>query len=150
MGVKHVVEKGKDGERKIATDLNTVIWRVLTAKEMEHTFPIIVQRNGQQSSVGGKDLIGTFNLAIEIKCQEQLAINTWWDQCVKQAKRNNEFPVLLYKQNYKGYKAVTFVQLYIDDGKSHWVRATFDYEDFLKWFEAVVIHQLETGYQLKL
>ena len=104
MGI-NIRAKGAGGEREICDVLNSIIqdtMRILKfpPKEVEAAGRT-VQRNQNQSAVGGNDLTNTFGLSIEVKRQEQLAINTWWAQCLAAANRNNEHPVLLYRQNGK-------------------------------------------------
>lgn len=101
----------------------------------------IVQRNQNQSAVGGCDLTGTYGLAIEVKRQETLSINTWWAQCLKSAKELGEHPVLLFRQNAKPgqrtkWRCITFVEVRLP--AAHLpplqVRAEMEYDDFKKWF----------------
>lgn len=138
--------KGANGERKIATDLNDIINGVILGRGGALPVKPIVQRNQNQSAVGGGDLTGTFGLSIEVKCQEALSVNTWWKQCVEASKRNGEQPVLLYKQNNKGIICVTMVEVWITPQKKHWVRASFSYDDFKVWFTELVTVKLSEGY----
>lgn len=146
--------KGARAERDIADDLNAIVYR-----EMERAgqLPILnsIQRNQQQTAVGGSDLIGTFGVAIEVKRQETLSLNTWWKQCTKAAERNKEIPVLLYKQNRKAWKCVMPVDLmhtYATDTtySSHTCRAELEYEDFLIWFTRRVDRLLTIGHIVKV
>src|SRR3546814_5598290 len=80
MGID-VRQKGAEGERQVIKMLTPIIQQVM--RDMD--FPAekvdaalkMVQRNQNQSAVGGNDLSNTFGLSIEVKRQEQIAINTW-------------------------------------------------------------------------
>lgn len=100
--------KGQNGEREIADMMNLVVMRVM--KDLGHSEADVlavantVQRNQNQSAVGGNDLSNTFGLSIEVKRQEDLSINAWWKQCAEAAARNGELPVLAYRQNRKPWR----------------------------------------------
>lgn len=136
--------KGATGEQDIARDLNAIIDRVRVRLGMPAMDPKkpIVQRNSNQSAAGGCDLVGTFELAIEVKRQEQLAINTWWQQCVESAAHLGHVPVLLFRQNAKPgqrtlWRCILPVELPLfgPRQKPFPLRAEIRYEDFLAWFE---------------
>lgn len=59
-----------------------------------------LERNLEQTRKGGHDLLGIPGLAIEVKRCEQLAINQWWRQAVRQASEGL-IPCLAYRQNRK-------------------------------------------------
>ncbi len=142
--------KGAGGEREIADDLNYIVYSVM--KELGYDKPSItsIQRNQNQSAVGGADLTGTFKLAIEVKRQEVLSVNTWWDQCVKSAQARNELPVLLYRQNGKKWHCVLMVRVAIADSMETSVRGEISYDDFKAIFRARVRHMLNTDqYEVK-
>lgn len=136
MATINIRAKGQNGEREIVSALEPIVQRLL--KEGGYPVPDkpVVQRNQNQSAVGGCDLTGTYGMAIEIKRQEQLSVNTWWAQCVAAAKTNSEHPVLLYRQNGKKWKCVTLVWLQLPAGGLKQTRAEFGWEEFLAWFEA--------------
>lgn len=104
----NIRQKGQTGEREIASMLNFIVYSVM--KEMD--FPEEeclkgmqrIQRNQLQTAIGGNDLTDCFGFSIEVKRQEQLAVATWWNQCVAAAERNNETPVLIYRQNRKAWR----------------------------------------------
>ena len=127
--------KGAGGEREIIDACEPIVRKVFEANGIPHSYAHpVMQRNQNQTAVGGSDITNPFGLAIEVKRQEALSINTWWAQCTKAAKRNNEFPVLLYRQNGKKWKCVTLVWLKLPEGYKQ-VRAEYSFEDFLQWFE---------------
>jgi len=80
--------KGQRGEREIIE-----LIRMATG--------ITMKRNLNQVRNGGHDLIGIDGIAIEVKRQEKLAINSWWSQTEKQAKVTNAIPILAYRQSKK-------------------------------------------------
>ncbi len=155
MGI-NIRQKGAEGERQVARALNEVIAAVL--REQQWSPEIIagcekcVQRNQNQSAVGGCDLSNVFGLAIEVKRQEQLSINTWWTQCVESATRNKEFPVLVFRQNNKSWRVIMYASLSLptlNEGASPVasmaVRVEIDWDDFLRWFELWVFRKLRNG-----
>lgn len=146
----HVVNKGKEGEREVVRELNSMLARVLQSQEWPsgviEAAQKCIQRNQNQTAVGGCDLSNTFGLAIEIKRQEALSIETWWKQCLAAAQRNNEWPVLIYRQNHKPWKCITFVNIPLP-GSRHTgnVRAEMSWEDFKAWFYIWVYYKLIAG-----
>ncbi len=134
MGI-NIRQKGQGGEREIVNALEPIVQRLLR----DGGYPVpdkpVIQRNQNQSAVGGSDLSNTFGLAIEVKRQEQLAINTWWKQCEAAARTLNEHPVLLYRQNGKKWRCVTLMWLALPGGGQMQARAEMDWDSFLAWFE---------------
>ncbi len=136
--------KGGEGEREIANLLNDIIAKKLRELGREVPDRPIVQRNQNQSAVGGSDLTNTFGLAIEVKRQETLTINSWWRQCVASAVRNKEEPVLIYRQNRKAWHVV--MNGWIGQLDSlHGCTMTVSMEDFLSWFAVHVEKCLGQG-----
>jgi hypothetical protein len=111
-----------------------------------------VQRNQQQSAVGGNDLTNCFGLSIEVKRQEQLSVNTWWQQCVTAAARNSELPVLMYRQNRKPWRIRTLAWLNVGSSSKAYMQAVveFDHDTFKKWFYDHVKQMLIDGYEIKV
>ncbi len=156
MGI-NIRQKGAEGERQVAKALNEVIAAVL--REQQWSPEIIagcekcVQRNQNQSAVGGCDLSNVFGLAIEVKRQEQLSVNTWWTQCVAAAARNREFPVLVYRQNRQSWSVIMYGSLALptlNEGglgatRSISARVEVSWETFLEWFNAWVHRKLMNG-----
>jgi len=144
--------KGQTGEREIANDLSKIIRDIY----IKLNLPIprdrkgeevpFVQRNQMQTASGGHDITGTFDLAIEIKRQEALSINTWWKQAVSQAARADGVPVLLYRQSRKPWKVVMMAQFpFTDAGDKHEFRVEYEYADFLLWFADYALEQIQSG-----
>jgi len=141
--------KGATAERDICKALNGVLQKVMgrlnyPPDEIEAAANSI-QRNQNQTAVGGKDLTNTFGLAIEVKRQESLSINTWWKQCEAAAKRNNEIPVLLYKQSRKPWKCIMYMGMTNEHEVLHTARAEVDFDNFLEYFENLVYLKLLQG-----
>ena len=154
----NIRQKGAGGEREIIALLEPIV----RAKMLEFGLQVpdkpILQRNQNQSAVGGCDLTNTFGLAIEVKRQEQLAVNEWWRQCCASAARNHERPVLMYRQNQKKWNVVMMAHLTLPvlpearNGlpMSLEHRVTLSMDDFLVWFRQYVTNVLHTDYRPQL
>lgn len=145
--------KGASAERDICKALNSILqevmWELCYPPDEIEKAENSIQRNQNQSVVGGKDLTNTFGLAIEVKRQEALAINSWWNQCESAAHRNQEVPVLLYKQSHKPWKCVVNVLLQDDCGAEHVVRAEMLFDDFKEYFRKLVRVKLKAGHPVR-
>jgi hypothetical protein len=157
MGI-NIRQKGAEGERQVAKALNAVLADVLTrndwSPEAVNACTNCIQRNQNQSAVGGNDLNNVFGLGIEVKRQEDLSVNSWWSQCVQGAARNKEFPVLVYRQNHGAWRVVMYASLSLpryNEGAgsaafdSMTARVTLDWDDFLRWFGLWVERKLCNG-----
>jgi hypothetical protein len=139
MGI-NIRAKGQVGEREIADDLNAIITVVRAQLGLPALTKPQVQRNQQQSAVGGCDLVGTYGFAIEVKRQETLSINSWWAQCLASAKALNGIPVLLFRQNAKPgqrtkWRCITVAEFQGATAQSYFpFRVELDYDDFKEWF----------------
>jgi len=102
----NVRTKGQEGEREVAKMLNSIVATVRSELGLHNyaTNDELFQRNQNQSAVGGADLSNPLQLEIEVKRQEALSVNTWWKQCVDSAARTGGVPVLMYRQNRKGWR----------------------------------------------
>lgn len=144
----NIRQKGAGGEREIADDLNFIIYQTMQQMLCDNPTMRSVQRNQNQSAVGGADLTGTLGLSIEVKRQEQLAINTWWVQCTAAAEQNGGIPVLLYRQNGKKWRCVMNFALPLNGPNQAYipnVRAETDYDTFKSFFKAWVVRYLNNG-----
>lgn len=142
--------KGGRGEREVVQLLNSIINQVILSQEWPHghveAARMCIQRNQNQSAIGGCDLNGVFGIAIEVKRQEQLNLNSWWTQCVEQAKRNNELPVLIYRQNHQPWRVVTMMQAPLPGARSStYFRAEIEEEPFRIWFYQWVYYKMVAG-----
>jgi hypothetical protein len=145
-----VRQKGAEGERQVVKALEPIVRKLYE----KHGVPLpekdIIQRNQNQSAVGGKDLSNTFGLAIEIKRQESLSVPQWWRQCVAAAVRNEEVPVLLYRQNNKPWRCMFLMKAPLPAchgvfTSSMQVVAETSWEHFLTWFEYWVDRKIRNG-----
>jgi hypothetical protein len=134
--------KGQNGEREIANALNNVVIEVREALGFavipERDLPF--QRNQNQSAVGGSDLSNPFGLAIEVKRQEQLNLNTWWAQCLEQAECTNCMPILLYRKNKQAWRCRMLGYMSIHLSLEAWrtnssMPIEVSFEDFLACFK---------------
>lgn len=154
----NIRQKGAEGEREVIRILTPIVKEVM----IELEFPAekvadaekIIQRNQNQSAVGGCDLSNVFGMSIEVKRQEQLAIGAWWKQCTEAAKRNNEIPVLIFRQNRKPWRIRTYAFLHTPAHGGGWssVQAIVEIDEatFKMWFRAWVKAQLLNGYEVKI
>ena len=135
--------KGASAERDIADKLNAIVKKVLIEcgqHDMLDNHNYFAQRNQQQTAVGGNDLINTYGFGIEVKRQEALSINTWWEQCTKAAMKNNEVPVLLFRQTRQKWRCITTLYIGLPKNAEGRVqfgqcRAEITIDDFLKTYE---------------
>lgn len=140
--------KGQSGEREICDAMNNV---VIAVREALGLSPLAkedlpVQRNQNQSAVGGSDLTNPFQMSIEVKRQEQLSLNTWWEQCIVQANREDAAPVLVYRQSRKAWRVrmLGYMQL---QGMAAWRTGTgmqveVSLEDFLAYFRELYLKEV--------
>ncbi len=146
--------KGANGEREIINVLIPIVQRCMReqgfrVEQVTQAYNCI-QRNQNQSAVGGNDLSHTFGLSFEVKRQEALSINTWWNQCAAAAKPNNELPVLVYRQNKQAWRVVTMGALHLPptEGSTYGsfnCRLEMDWQTFLTWFGHWVSRKLQNG-----
>jgi hypothetical protein len=91
-------QKGKRGERDFAEFLESTLGDPLKVKDIAERFYADV--HGQ-----GADNVTISGLAIEVKRQEILLVDKWWQQTCIQADKLNLVPVLVYRQNRKKWTA---------------------------------------------
>lgn len=149
----NIRQKGQQGEREVADMLNFGIYQAmkdLGYSDQESLRAMgTVQRNQNQSAVGGNDLTNCLGLSIEVKRQEQLSVNTWWKQCVAAAQRNGEVPVLMYRQNRKPWRVVTWVWVNLPGGSQVQVLGEMGLEDFKAWFRAWAKEAIKQGAEVR-
>lgn len=129
--------KGKRGEREIKDAFVEVMEE--TERLLERPgVSAEVKRNTTQSDRGGFDIVGIPLLAIEVKRQEALALNTWWKQCFAQAGKLKLRPVLVYRQNRKSWRVQTYGMLCHPgfDGAT-WTRVDIELESFLDFYKGL-------------
>jgi hypothetical protein len=145
----NIRQKGFNAEREVVRMLNEIINTVIAAQSWDDSVVSgardCIQRNQQQSAVGGSDLTGVFGMAIEIKRHETLHINQWWLQCTEAAKRNNEHPVLLFRQSNQKWTCVTLGSAPLPGGRLSAIRVQFDEATFRIWFYQWVYYKMIAG-----
>lgn len=136
------IQKGKRAEREVASMLNPIIARVCQREGVDVQK---LQRNLKQVQQGGFDLDGLDWLAPEIKHHKTPALNSWWDQTVRQAG-TARIPVLIWKQHGGKWKVRMRGQMPLCDGTS--IRAVIDLpviDQFLVWFELELTHRIRAA-----
>ena len=83
--------KGQCGEREFLKLFQSLL--------NDRGIPCTLQRNYDQTAVGGADCVGLPELAIEIKRHETLSVPAWWRQAISQANKLDRIPVLAYRQS---------------------------------------------------
>lgn len=141
--------KGQTGEREVVHMLNDIITLLLGSQEwpqdVVNASLKCIQRNQNQSAVGGADLNGVFGLSVEIKRVENVQVDTWWKQCTAQAARNNEVPVLLYRKNHQPWRCVTLGHVPLPGGRHSIGRVQFEEDVFRTWFYQWVYYKMIAG-----
>lgn len=144
----HVVNKGKTGEREVVDLLATEIYYLIHLNgyddETKAALYGIVQRNQNQSAVGGGD-INILGLSVEVKRCEQLAVEQWWRQCTTSAARNGDVPILIYRQNRKPWNVVMYGWIGLADGSHMRARVTIGVDEFKVWFQGWAKHKIARG-----
>lgn len=127
--------------------MNSIVASVLTKHGIKIPDKPIFQRNQNQSAVGGSDLTNPFHLAIEIKRQEAISINTWWKQCCTAAIADGAVPVLIFRQNgIRAWRCILRVDVPLGEGTHvSGVRAEISWDDFLQWFYNLVDRRVQRG-----
>lgn len=143
----NIRQKGANAERDLAIEFNMIVNNVLSEKGYSLPLKPIVQRNQNQSAVGGSDLTFPIPIALEVKRQEALSVNTWWKQCEVAAKEFGGEPVLIYKQSRKPWTVVMYVSLPVGNRGAHLtkVRATLSFDDFKLWLRHSLVAALNDG-----
>lgn len=143
MGI-NIRQKGAGAEREIADELNTIINVVRLQLGMKVMAKPQVQRNQNQTAVGGCDLVGTYGYAIEVKRQEQLSINTWWKQCCISAEEVCASPVLIFRQNKQKWRVILNTNVPSSCGMYyHRVRAEISWDDFKAMFREAALAEFK-------
>lgn len=149
----NVRQKGRTGEREIADMLNYIIYQVMKELGYHEQDALkamgTVQRNQNQSAVGGNDLTNCLGLSIEVKRQEALSVGTWWKQCVAAAERNAEVPVLMYRQNRKPWHVRTLFWVNVPHGGQVQVVGEMDIDSFKRWFHEWAKRAIKEGAEVR-
>lgn len=135
------LDKGKRGEREVCTLLNNAYLKLLPEKKRSLISPedYPFQRNTLQNAVGGSDINNNFCLDIEVKFQEKLEVNRWWNQCLASAYRNEgSVPILFQRQTNKPWN----IYMRLCDiapqcpEKLKGMRVSINFDYFEGWFES--------------
>lgn len=146
-------EKGKRAERQVVQMLQPVVNEVYGALGCPQDQIPLLQRNTIQAHKGGYDIVGLDWLALEVKHQETLKVDDWWEQTVRQAQGGKE-PILFYKRNSMKWRIVMMGQIEIlgtiskkDEGRPRRVRCPVDIsaDVFLIYFRERLLAEL--GYK---
>ena len=121
--------KGQRGEREVRDLLQKVMDDA--GRQLNLLFVPEVKRNLMQSMQGGHDLVNIPGLAVEVKFQENLQVDKWWEQCLRQAGTVGNQPVLIYRKKNAKWKVRMWAQL---PGEFS-VAADFTADEFLLWFD---------------
>lgn len=139
--------KGKVGEREVCVMLRATVARA----HVELGLPPVVdiKRNLMQCAEGGYDIEGLPWLAIEVKRQERLEVERWWQQAVAQAERADRLPVLIYRQSRKKWRVVMYGGVQPMSAKNGWsyMEVEIDIEAFLRWLHSQIVEYHHASHQ---
>ena len=132
--------KGANGEREVCDLLNKLLQPIIDKHGISEPEKPVFQRNQNQTAVGGSDITNPFDLCIEVKRQEQLNINTWWQQCLTASNEFGGIPILIYRQNGKRKWNVVMFGMIAVGGPDLLAtyRVSLDQADFENWFTRYV------------
>ena len=130
--------KGKRGERGVIDLLQPVVTEVYALFEKDAPK---LKRNTLQSDGSGSDIAGLPWAAIEVKNQEVLQLERWWQQTLEQAGYDKE-PILFYKRNHIDWNVRMFGMLGMPSC-SFTVPVIVKVPDFLAWFRLRLTQELQ-------
>lgn len=114
MGGSFSRNKGQRGEREVLQMFLHSMERVETETGLAGDSARI-KRNTLQSDRGGDDLHGIPLVSVEVKRAEVLSLNSWWQQCARQAEAMQQdkplLPVLFFRQNRKPWRVMTYTAI---------------------------------------
>ena len=64
----------------------------------------VPDRDLEQARKGGADILEVKPFVFEVKRQEKLLLNLWWQQVEKSVATKNSIPVVAYRQNYQPWR----------------------------------------------
>lgn len=108
-------QKGKRGEREFAEVLSSLLGN-----------KVIVD-----PQANGADIEYIPGLAIEVKRQETLNLNSWWKQAERQADVLGDIPVVAYRQNRRPWFVLLPAYLLTLKAKTGYIQV--DLETFKWW-----------------
>lgn len=145
----NIRSKGQRGERYVVDFCNEVYAEVHSILSIPLPPKPIAQRRQNQSAVGGMDIDNTCLYAIEVKNQETLQLNTWWQQCVVSARETRKRPVLIYNHKRKWHVMIEMnpwvhqVEEFNHYIKREAIRAIISIDDFREIFRAHAIDYIK-------
>lgn len=122
--------KGANAEREVARLLQPIVDQVYAEAGQESP---TLKRNLEQTRGGGYDLVGVDWMALEIKRHEQLSINSWWQQTLRQTQEGQE-PILMFRQSRQKWRVMMMGWLKTGAGKAVRARVEVGLDDFLVYF----------------
>jgi hypothetical protein len=138
--------KGARAEREAIKLLTPVVTEIYSKFGMEQPR---LQRNSMQADGGGSDIAGLEWMALEIKHQETLNVNQWWEQCVGQVKVRiingkevSQVPVLMYKRNNVKWRVMMHGLLRTGGEQNIVCPCDIPMESFLLYFRHKLIKEL--------
>ena len=126
--------KGKRGEREVVKILQQIVGD---------------QGEISRAATGytGYDIKGLDWLAIEVKFQETLNVNAWWQQTLDQAKDAELTPVLFYRKSRQPWTVRTRVEIVFGSAGflkySCLMTVDFTLEEYAKYLKAVLQARVE-------
>jgi len=145
---KSAKAKGAGGEREALANIVVIMQEVERELNLydEKSQSLKVQRNLQQAIAGGHDIVGIPMLCVEVKRQETLHLDQWWQQTTNQAAKTNDMPVLLYRQSRQQWKVRTYVKLECPPYDIiQWIVADINLDKFLAFYRQLYSNWLLTG-----
>ena len=133
MGGRFSREKGKRGEREVVKILRDTAEKVC--------YPVKLERNLLQANDGGQDIIGFDWLSVEVKRQEVLHVDKWWQQTLEQCGEG-QIPVLFYRMTRRPWRVVMRAELKVIDGERLVAPVEISLDTFLEWFELELYSRL--------
>lgn len=135
---KGAAAKGANAEREVLTAFRAIMVNVEAEVQAEgHVFvprSTFAARKRLERGTSNRDLGNIPLISIEIKRREQLAVNDWWAQALRQADKG-ELPVLVYKANREPWTVVTWLAMTDPTGQIvKYVRGSLALPDFLAYY----------------
>lgn len=143
----NIRQKGQNGEREVCELLNEIAKAALLDFGLQPPAKPIFQRNQNQSAVGGSDITNPVGFCIEVKRQEQLNLNAWWQQCSVAAYEFGGEPIVIFRQNgSRKWRVLIKAQLVYHCGQATSpVRAEITHEEFMNYAYNWMLRKLKDG-----
>jgi hypothetical protein len=133
--------KGANAERDVLSAFRDVMVNVEADIEAEgHTFVArssFATRKRIEKGTSNRDLGNIPLISIEVKRREKLAVESWWEQAMRQAD-SGELPVLVYRANREPWTVLTWVACTDPLGRIvKYVRGAMSLPDFLAYYALI-------------